>query len=98
MKTENNMKEYIHIWIAIILTAILAVMFFMGAGKYRKYRQANLCQEMGSLYGLKATSIDNYYWSNTSDCYLEYKERWVELWYIEMINTRNSDKEHYADK
>lgn len=85
MKSENNMKEYVQIWLALVLGFIMFVMFYVGAGKYRKYRQANLCQELGDLYGLKAKSIDNYNWSNTSDCYLEYKGRLVELWYIKYI-------------
>jgi hypothetical protein len=89
MKSENNMKEYIQVWSAMVLGFIMFLMVVMGGGKYRKYRQANICQELGVLYGLKATSIDNYGWSNASDCYLKYKGRWVEVWYIEMVNTRD---------
>jgi hypothetical protein len=89
MKSENNMNEYIYIWVVLVLGFSVFAMFYVGSGKYRQYRQANICQEYGTLYGLKAKTIENYSWSNTNDCYLGYKDRWVHPWYMDMINTRD---------
>jgi len=81
------MKDVIKVFLSVVLFLIVAAMCYQGANKYRRDRQSAICQEIGKLYGLRATSIDNYHFSNASDCYLEYKGRMVESWYVEYVNT-----------
>ena len=73
------MKDVLMFSLVCIVTLTIASIIYGGANEYRRHRQSVVCEELGYLYGLETRSVDSYNWSNSSDCYMNYKGKWVSL-------------------